>query len=203
MLFDSTSSRKKILSRYRLKEFPYLVVSNFLGFCPSNPIIQQRKKLINQFLIAAKMKGKLKPNKTKPNQSRTTFAIISTTRFLFLFLHSLFCLYLFTLFASLATIDFSSHGIVSLATYRKILFKLQTLFVKYPTKNKEIETFLKFWNKKTTYDFGGWPFVAKIATSSTATTKSTSTATATVAASLETSTAPTLETSTAPTLIEI
>ena len=161
MLFHSTSSRKKILRKYRLKEFPYLVVSNFLGLFLSNPIIQQRKQLINQFLIVAKMKGKLKPNKTKPNQSRTTFAIISTTRFLFLFLHSLFCLYLFTLFASLATIDFSSHGIVSWATYRRILFRLQTLFVKYPTKNKEIETFFKFWKKKQPMTSEGGPSLRK------------------------------------------
>jgi len=51
-------------------------------------------------------------------------------------------------------------------------------FVKYPIDNKEIESFLKFHNgRKKTYVFGGWPFLAKTAASSTATTKSTSTAT--------------------------
>jgi len=66
-------------------------------------------------------------------------------------------------------------------------------------KTKKLKRFLSS-EEKTTYDFGGWPFVAKITASSTATTKSTSTATATVATTFETSAAPTLETSTAPTL---
>lgn len=121
-------------SRYSWQKLEYLAVSNFLGVLPSYPFISFTVNLFKLLVLLdffnkesnqpklsvsnSSYNQEQRKSLTQQNQNRTTFASISTTRFLFFFLHNLFRLDLFTLFASLATADFSSHGLASSATYR-------------------------------------------------------------------------------------